>query len=292
MTLESPVGNDADHDGRDAELRQLRRRAYGPDADIASDPAALARLRELEGERRTEEAPSAAETPGASATPAIATASPVPPRPPLPATPAIGDASAPTGDSSAPDAQPLASPASPANAAPEAVNRVWPRRLARWSRSPRGIAVAAVVLLMVVALAIVPGLVSDRSDASLRVDPAYADEQLSTEYRLFLRQIGVNMDELERFEDFAGLQVWGTPSAAAVRCVLVSDGPQDVRALSCVPRGLDPVADSIIYPGSPVPGDLEELYPEIGAGAAVRFTLGGDTVEVHVVLADPGLDLS
>lgn len=33
----------------DAELAALRRRAYGPAADIADDPAALARLRELEG---------------------------------------------------------------------------------------------------------------------------------------------------------------------------------------------------------------------------------------------------
>src|SRR5688500_17890356 len=31
------------------ELRMLRERAYGPDADIGLDPAALARLNELEG---------------------------------------------------------------------------------------------------------------------------------------------------------------------------------------------------------------------------------------------------
>ena len=31
-----------------AELAQLRRRAYGPGADIGADPAALARLDELE----------------------------------------------------------------------------------------------------------------------------------------------------------------------------------------------------------------------------------------------------
>lgn len=36
-------------DPRHAELRALQRRAYGPDADIHSDPAALARLQELEG---------------------------------------------------------------------------------------------------------------------------------------------------------------------------------------------------------------------------------------------------
>lgn len=35
--------------GDESELARLRRRAYGPAADIADDPAALARLRELEG---------------------------------------------------------------------------------------------------------------------------------------------------------------------------------------------------------------------------------------------------
>jgi hypothetical protein len=144
---------------------------------------------------------------------------------------------------------------------------------------------------VVLVLAIVPGLFTDRADASLRVDPQYADEQLSTDYRLFLRQIGADMEDFTRFEDFAGLQVWGTTDAP-VRCVLVSDGPQDVRALSCVPRGLDPVADMMVYPGSPVPGDVEERYPDAGDGTAVRFTLRGDSVEVRVVLADSEFELS
>ncbi len=44
------------------ELRALRARAYGPDADIAADPAAAQRLRDLEGRRQ---APADAEAPGA-----------------------------------------------------------------------------------------------------------------------------------------------------------------------------------------------------------------------------------
>jgi hypothetical protein len=38
----------------DRELDELRARAYGPDADIAVDPAALARLRELEAAHRAD----------------------------------------------------------------------------------------------------------------------------------------------------------------------------------------------------------------------------------------------
>lgn len=299
MTPQAPSGNDAELDERDAdltrgdaELRQLRLRAYGPDADIDSDPAALARLRELEGMRR---AVPAASSPGTTlAEMAGSSGPPVPPRPPLPVSSLVAGE---PGSLAATD--PNAAPASAQAAEPAATDtpttpsgRSWARRLARWSRSPRAIAVAAVALVVVLALAIVPGLFTDRPDASLRVDPGYADEQLSTEYRLFLRQIGADMDDFMRFEDFAGLQVWGTPTDAPVRCVLVSDGPQDVRALSCIPRGLDPVADMMVYPGSPVPGDLEERYPDAGAGTAVRFTLSGDSVEVRVVLADSELELS
>jgi len=48
-----------DGDARE-ELTRLRRRAYGPDADIDGDPDALARLRELEALARAEDLPSGA----------------------------------------------------------------------------------------------------------------------------------------------------------------------------------------------------------------------------------------
>ncbi|HEX5728414.1 MAG TPA: hypothetical protein VFX99_03200, partial [Microbacterium sp.] len=41
----------------DAELERLRRRAYGPDADIAGDAAAQARLSELEAAQRRQATP-------------------------------------------------------------------------------------------------------------------------------------------------------------------------------------------------------------------------------------------
>ncbi len=47
------------------ELAELRRRAYGPHADIATDPVAQARLHELEAlERETRSAPEFAERGG------------------------------------------------------------------------------------------------------------------------------------------------------------------------------------------------------------------------------------
>ena len=41
-------------DASAAELRKLRARAYGPDADLLEDPAASSRLMELEAQLRAE----------------------------------------------------------------------------------------------------------------------------------------------------------------------------------------------------------------------------------------------
>lgn len=51
------------------ELRRLRARAYGPDADIVGDPAAVARLAELEGLEREERLPEPPAAPAPVATP-------------------------------------------------------------------------------------------------------------------------------------------------------------------------------------------------------------------------------
>jgi len=72
------TGTDAER----AELAALRRRAYAPDADIHSDPAALARLTELEGRALQERSPVVepdADIPAAAqAMPAETTPVPVP----------------------------------------------------------------------------------------------------------------------------------------------------------------------------------------------------------------------
>ncbi len=62
-----------------AELAALRRRAYGPDADIDGDPQALLRLQHLENRARLGFA--AAEVPSADALPAVAGEAPEPPMP-------------------------------------------------------------------------------------------------------------------------------------------------------------------------------------------------------------------
>lgn len=68
------------------ELRALQARAYGPEADIAQDPTALRRLRELEERRRLGGAPEGEEDAAAIVDP-----EPRPAPSPLPASSAAPD---------------------------------------------------------------------------------------------------------------------------------------------------------------------------------------------------------
>ncbi|MBF9336286.1 hypothetical protein G3N30_08635 [Microbacterium lacticum] len=79
------------------ELTALRRRAYGPDADIDADPAALARLRKLEEQDRARAAASEARAEGA----AEAVAQPDEPAERAPALTAVAAAGDATGDPAA-----------------------------------------------------------------------------------------------------------------------------------------------------------------------------------------------
>lgn len=69
-------------DERTEELRRLRERAYGPDADIGSDPLALARLRSLENAARPPEPRVPSDEPPTDP------GQPLPPSDPAPAAPA------------------------------------------------------------------------------------------------------------------------------------------------------------------------------------------------------------
>ena len=294
MTPRAPLGDDAERSTDDAELAQLRRRAYGPDADIASDPVAQARLRELESSRRAPEpsfasAPSAPSAPSASSAPSGLSAPSdvraegrmaVPPRPPLPPS-----REAPGNDS--PPRAPRPSASGVARARP-AVG-AWSARLARWARSPRHLAIAAVGLLVVIALAVVPGLFAQRPDATLRVDPAHEDEAFiwqgggANEY---LRQLEIEAADIVRYEAYGDLNVWATPANQPQRCVFIFIDEDNIWALGCAPRGLDPIADVPIRPDD-MSLNMRESLPDLPDGSTVRFTLRGDVVEVWIARADP-----
>lgn len=274
MTQGRPVGEEADDEG---ELRQLRLRAYGPDADIDTDPAARARLRELEEARRIPAQPAAPIAPRV-----------IPPRPPVP-THSLAARHPDVG--SKPDALARASADNPAPAkpvpVPEAVAAAWSRRVARWSRSPRAIAVAAIALAFVLALAIVPGLFADRPAATLRIDASYTDDTAGwiDSNSVYLRQLGVEIDDIVRYQNYEEMQVWASRPGTSQRCIFVVFGNQGLWGLNCTPRGLDPITDVTLGP-SAVPPSMRESAPDLPDGSVMRFTLKGDSVEVRIATPD------
>jgi len=204
----------------------------------------------------------------------------VPPRPPLPPS-----REAPGNDS--PPRAPRPSASGVARARP-AVG-AWSARLARWARSPRHLAIAAVGLLVVIALAVVPGLFAQRPDATLRVDPAHEDEAFiwqgggANEY---LRQLEIEAADIVRYEAYGDLNVWATPANQPQRCVFIFIDEDNIWALGCAPRGLDPIADVPIRPDD-MSLNMRESLPDLPDGSTVRFTLRGDVVEVWIARADP-----
>jgi hypothetical protein len=147
------------------------------------------------------------------------------------------------------------------------------------------VAIAAVALLVVLAVAIVPGVVGDRPAATLRVDPAYAGETPEWIEGNYLRQLGADKDDVVRYQDYEQLQVWASPGGTPQRCVFVAFGERGLWAMNCTPRGLDPTTDVALGPMA-VPPSMRDEAPDLPDGTVLRFTLKGDAVEVRVATPD------
>jgi hypothetical protein len=189
-----------------AELTRLRRRAYGPDADIAADPDAVARLAELEsavkaGEDGSESIPAA---PPAGSADAVAQYAPVEP---------------------AAAVRPLAS-----------ATRRLARRLA--------IAAVAVVSLVVGAAAAVgvSALSVPRPDATLQladVDPD-ADPTLGDGW---LASFRIARSDLRAFDEYRGYRAWSGTAPDGFVCLFVTHSDGGLVSQSCTAPGIHPVAD-------------------------------------------------
>ncbi len=244
-------------DSFEDELRALRSRAYGPDADIGGDPDALARLRHLESQTRTG---------------ALIEVPPRPPTPPLPAEPAISF----TAPSDEPPATPDAGsvPAGVARTAPPPATVPVRRRLVPM--------IAAAVLGAVVAAAVtVPVTLwstaqTDRPDAVLKpLDAPVDDVFFSPE------------SEAQRFEDFYGIRVTTGIGAEGVSCLLVELAPEDEPSFTggvtrggCSAPGFEAVVD-VALAEQDVP---ETVRAALGDVRGIRFSVKGD--EVYVYLSD------
>lgn len=251
-----------------AELRRLRARAYGPDADIAADPVAMARLQKLEDAARAQ----------AAAPPVRANAEPVRSEAPAPVAavvPATIEAAETEEQADAAEADDLSSD-----------------RLRRWSRwSRRRTAVFAAIALVVIVVTAV-GATSFVVRRSGYVAPVAAVLPPAPD-RDIPEIFGITEDNSTVFADFAGM----TPVASEIiwngegtrQCLLVAetelldDGSRNtfpgVVYSSC---GAGPFPATVTFSvGFDGPESLRDRYP---AGSSLQFILEDGAV---VVLAAP-----
>jgi hypothetical protein len=225
------------------ELAALRRRAYGPDADIAADADAVARLRELEAAH--------APLPPATRPPApvgrAARGGPprivvVPPRPPLPAPPARGL-----------------------------------RRLAR--RPSR----RAVAVLWAASVVVAAGLAASVTAAGILSATGYdvtlrplAEPPETNAAALF----GLS-GAVTGYDDLAGIRAVTAEPHDNV-CLVVQARPEAVSpdevAGTCAPPGLLVTVELIVRRTYP-----EEVLARYRPGTTLRFTFDGEVVGVDVV---------
>ncbi|MBD3943066.1 hypothetical protein IF188_15325 [Microbacterium sp. NEAU-LLC] len=265
------------------ELRALRARAYGPDADIQDDPVALARLRELEDVRRAASveriaSPVAEESMDAAA-PAVPSGSlPVAPIP-TPDTPDAPDTADTPASGDAPDANTSTAAPAPPDGIPDpepATRRPW------WRRRIPLLWAASVVAALVAGAGLMLWMqgIDSGHIAVLHVDP---DEDWPETW-------GAPTEGALTFEAFHGLTVLSQPQPAfgdgldTVPCLTVFsaiEGTITYGGGSCGAGPFPATAAFVIDTHSPA-----ELREAFGIGTALQFVLDGD--RVHVYAKGPG----
>lgn len=240
------------------ELDDLRKRAYGPDADILRDPDALRRLHELEAQVRADEpAPTfsaAAPAQTAPQDPASAAAAEPPTAMPHPASPA------PTGET------PAIRGASPP--------RRWWRRVPVWGWVA-AVGVAGVIVGVASSASLTP-----RADTTL-APIGHMQPGLEATWALSVEPWLTNDTPPVQHESLDKLRVLSATSAEGVSCLVVT-WPSNWSDVSCTPQGLTPVVDFVAYRGGPQPLDTP-----LAEGTVIRFELHGDVVDVTMREAPP-----
>lgn len=255
------------------ELRMLRARAYGPDADIEDDPAALRRLRELEEQGRPEPAgvvgtavSSSTETVTAIAE---ADAEPVPLR--VRSEPAPGDA--------APEAQATdVDPAPPEERRPSSAHSGPPSSRVPWWRRTRTLWIASVVVAAV-ATAAVTLAVSESAAGRVAVlnvdwDADWPDEMFAPEEGSLV------------FEEFHGVvalvapQDWNEGEQLDCLYVRALESGAGPSTGGCSGGTFPPTAGMVVAVSSP-----DALRERFADGTALQFVARGS--QVHVYADEP-----
>lgn len=268
-------GDSADFEESD-ELQRLRRRAYGPNADIAEDAAAQARLSELEAAQRRARAPV---VDAAAVLPA-----PVSERVPVPdpleaSRPAPTSIPQPVNGASAehdPDEGPVTEhdPAgtSIANSGPidGALSAPWWRR-----RRSLPWVIAAVAVL---STAIGVGMFVDESNQPTPVaqltpqgQPGNASIPVDDEV---VARYDLTIADFVSYGSYGPLEIWSTTKLENKRCIAVVV-ESHISVFECTAPSVDTIADFNIDPNMIPPAPSGELT------AYVRFVLHDEVVDVY-----------
>jgi hypothetical protein len=259
------------------ELQRLRRRAYGPNADIAGDAAAQARLSELEAAQRRERAPV---VDAAAALPAPASERlpvPVPLGGSYPASTSVPQPVSGASAEQPPDAGSVTEryPGGVPIADPEpidgALSAPWwrRRRLLPW------VIAAVVVLASAIGIGVFVDDEPDRAEpvAQLTAQGQPGSASIPADDNVPVRY-DLTVADFVSYGAYGPLQIWSTTKLENRRCIAVV-GDNHISVFECTAPSVDTIADYILGPNMlPIPpsGELTEY---------VRFILHDDVVDVY-----------
>ena len=239
----------------DRELNDLRARAYGPDSDIHTDPAARARLIELEAEHLSIPAttphidsglPRAADV-GRPAAAAKVVATP--------------DRAAPTDEPQSETHPPMTSQC---DAGSRGQNATWMRRLALIA----GAGIAAVTVFVALTW-----LLGPHPDATQH--PIPAETEFPMEEPLSNQGVNPDISTLHQYQSYRGVKLWSVTDERGFLCLAAwEQGFSGLFVYQCAPPGIEPLVDLEAEPDG-----FGDWLPE---GSFVRFQLHCAGVDVYL----------
>ncbi|SBS73022.1 hypothetical protein [uncultured Microbacterium sp.] len=259
------------------ELQRLRRRAYGPNPDIATDAVAQARLSELEAARRGERS----SVIDAAAALQASGSEPVPVPVPLegsrqastslsqPVTAVSGEHDPDGG--SVTEADPAAVPAPDSERIDGVLSVTWWRR--RRSLPWIIAAVAVLATAIGIALFVADGLRRPSPVAQLTPQGRPGSAVIRADDDVFV-MYDLTIEDFVTYGSYGPLQIWGTTQVENKRCIAVV-GDNHISVFECTAPTVDTIADFNIEPALIPPAPSGELSPY------VRFVLHDDVVDVY-----------
>lgn len=231
-------------------MERLRRRAYGPDADIANDASAQARLSELEAAERRGRTPVVGAA-AASRSPASVAV----PGPELLAGSLIADSDPADRGASAP----------------------WwrRRRILPWAIAAIGVLAAAITIGVSVddSSEVVDESSEPKPVAQLTPQGTPGNASIPVDDQT-LGAAGLTVADFVSYGSYGPLQIWSTTKVANNRCIAVVV-EEHISVFECTAPSVDTIARFNIDPDLVPPGPSGELTPYI------RFVLHDEVVDVY-----------